>query len=516
MKIVLCVAAVLCGASTAVTVTGPEQAAGLVYDELLSADHAGKAVYYLPQEVSTGQGIDSWHGTVASPFDGYLVLIDDMALANWEHPCRWIFVSFDGTLGIFDMNTPPNALERMALYRADLPSGVGAGDQSLMEWFTPNPRSGNAPENNYAWIISGGYNSSNNHIRYYGDVQFLYLTLTQDYGYDNDHIVICFADGLNPAVDNSSGQNSNPDLDGNGTADFDYDATVGGIYSAYTQLQSLAGADDHLFIFTTDHGGSGKSGLDLPPEAYLNLWNTQTWADDAYDTWINAFPTLSMNVAMEQCYSGGFLLETVPTTAGQPRTFASAANGYESSWAGTTYPQYDEWAYWWVGAMHGSVPAGGSYPGGALPGNPDLNSDGFVSYGEAADCALAWDAYAVSGQEHPQYAEDPAGSGDIYYLGGMITTGIEDESSLVGATGNLVCSANPVSGSALFGFDLAVDTEVVLSVMDLAGRSVSTIASGRMAPGHHDVAWQADVPTGVYIVRLSSPEATETLRVVKF
>ncbi len=514
MKIALCILSILCGASMAVSVTSPEQAAALVCDQLLMDSHVGKVVYYLPALLSEGQAVDTWHDTAVSPFAGYLVLVDDMALANWEHPCRWVFVSLEGVIHVVDMTTPPNSLERLTVYRSDLPVSDGAG-QSLLEWFTPNPMGGNAPENNYAWIISGGANQSNNHERYYGDVQFLYLTLTQDYGYENDHIVICFADGLNPAIDQSGGVNSNPDLDLDGDTDFDYDATTTGVTSGYNDIVSLVGSDDHLFIFTTDHGGSGKSGLDLPPEATLNLWNS-TLNDDTYDGWIDAIPAASMHVAMEQCYSGGFLAETVPTTGGQPRTFASAANGNESSWAGATYPEYDEWCYWWTGAMHGSVPPAGSYPGGALPGDPDLNSDGFVSYGEAADRALAWDAYAVSGQEHPQYDDDPSSCGDIYYLGGMITTGIEDGSGLTGPGVDLSCSSNPFVGAAAISFELASQTNVTLEVLDLAGRRVATLADGPMAAGSHDVPWQAEVPTGVYIIRFSSPEATETMRLVKF
>lgn len=516
MKIALLFLATLAGISAA-SVGSPERAAGLVFDELLDSDCSGRTLSYLPEAVYEGQGIESWHETVESPFGGYLVLVDDMALANWEHSCRWVFVGFDGTMSVVEMQTPPSCLERLQVYSSSLPASTPADGTNLLEWFTPNPQTpANDPEHTYAWIISGGYDLNNNHIRYYGDVQFLYLTLTQDYGYTNDHIVICFADGTNPAVDNSSGQNSNPDFDLDGDTDIDFDATTAGITSGYNQLMSMVGADDHVFLFTTDHGGSGKSGLDLPPEAILNLWNGQEWADDTYDALINTIPSLSFNVAMEQCYSGGFLLETIPTTGSQARTFASAANGVESSWAGNTFPQLDEWAYWWIGAMHGSVPAAGSYSAGALPGDPDLNGDGFVSYGEAANRALAWDAYAVSGQEHPQYDDDPDSCGDAYYLGGMIYTGISDESSPVPTAGNLSCSANPLRGSAFIGFDLAVQTEIELSIMDVTGRNVAILASGELAAGHHEIPWNADVPAGVYLVRFDSPSTIETLRLVRF
>jgi hypothetical protein len=499
------------------SVSSPTDAARLVYSELLNGSIEGRQVLAWPTACSEGQAVDAWHESITVPFDGYLVLVDDMALANWEHPCRWVFVSGEGSMQVIDMLTPPTGIDKMSVEYSDLPVSTPADNQSLLDWFVPNPRQGNDPAHTYAWIISGGYDQGNNHIRYYGDVQFLYLTLTDDYGYTNDHIVICFADGLNPAVDNSSGQNSNPDLDGDGVNDFDFDATYSGIAQGYAAITGMVGPDDHLLLFTTDHGGSGKGGLDLPPEAYLNLWNTQTWNDDAYDTWINGIPTASFNVAMEQCYSGGFLLETVPSTGGQPRTFASAANGSESSWAGSTFPQYDEWAYWWIGAMHGSVPAGGSYPAGPLPADPDADGDGYISYGEAATAALYWDAYAVSGQEHPQYADDPDSCGDLYYLGGLIPgTGIADD-GFITIEGGLTTVANPFYGSALLSFTLSRDCSAELAVVDLSGRRVATLVDGPLSAGEHNITWAADqVPAGIYIIRLSSGDAAETLRVVKF
>lgn len=498
------------------SVSSPGDAAQLVYRELLKGDIVGKQVLAWPEMWNSGQEIQSWHESVRAPYDCYFVMIDDMALANWEHPCRWVFVSPSGEMQVEDMLTPPTGIDKMAVDYSDLPVSTPAQQgQSIPDWFVPNPRQGNDPAHTYAWIISGGYDQYNNHIRYYGDVQFLYMTLEQDYGYTDDHITVCFADGTNPAVDNSSGGNSNPDLDSDGDTDIDFDATMAGVTSGYNQIHSEVGPNDQLLVFTTDHGGSGKYFENLPPEVILNLWNAGSLDDDQMKTWLDAINSQSTHVAMEQCYSGGFLAECVP--GAQPRTFASAANGYESSWAGNTYPQYDEWSYWWTGAMHGSVPAGGSYPGGALPGNPDTNGDGYISMGEAAAAALAWDAYASSGQEHPQYDDSPDSCGDLYYLGGPIPSEIVDQDGLVPFAGALSAAANPVFGSALFNFSLAVDCHAELVVLDLAGRRVATLADGDLGAGEHSIAWGADqVPAGVYIVRLSSGNSAETLRVVKF
>ena len=507
----------------AAEVGSPQDAADLVMNQYLQDGIFGKSVLSFPQPLAQGETVEGWHEEIAVPFDGYLVLIDDMALANWEHPCRWVFVGYDGRTEVVRLYTPPNALPRMSVEYTGVPQ-TSAGDgasarQQFLDWFTPNPRPVDDPENCYAWIISGGANSGNNHIRYYGDVQFLYTTLVEDYGYLDDNIIVCFADGTDPAPDNSDGENSNPDLDDDGDTDFNYDATYDGVESGYNDILSMVGPSDYLIIMTTDHGGNGKNHDNplVPPEVYLNLWNSETLDDDTFDGWIDNIDALNVNVIMEQCFSGGFLEEVIPTTGGQPRTFASAANGYESSWAGATYPEYDEWIYWWIGAMHGEVPPGGSYPGGALPEDPDTNLDGYVSYGEAQHWAKEWDSYAQSGQEHPQYDDDPDSCGDDYYLGGAIEEGIEGEVSLpVLIDRGLMVTPNPVATTASASFSLSAGAAVSLEVFDVSGRRVAEMARGELEQGGHSFLWDAaSQPNGVYLMVLRAGESAVTAKVVK-
>ena len=493
----------------------PGDAADLVVDELLAEGYEGKSILSYPVTLSSGQMVQTWNDQVEAPFDGFLVLIDDMALANWEHPCRWVFVSFDGRMQVVRLNTPPMALPRMTVEYTDLPVPEQSQTQGILDWFEANPRMTNDPDHTFAWIISGGYNSSNNHIRYYGDVQFIFLTLQGDYGYTDENIVICFADGTDPTPDQSGGLNSNPDLDDDGDTDFDYDATLASVTSAYGDISSMVGPDDYLFIFTTDHGGNGKAGGEVPPEVYLNLWNMEQLNDDTFDGWLDNIDAAAIHVVMEQCYSGGFLEETIPTTGGQPRTFSSAASGYQSSWAGATYPEYDEWCYWWTGAMHGSTPPGGSYPGGALPYDPDANSDGYVDYKEAWDCALDWDSYAP-GSEEPQWGDDPDSCGSDYYLGGLIPTSAADEGDLVPAPFGVAIVANPFSGSALFQISTSASTTLDLTVFDLSGRVVDFVGSGHLQQGSHTLQWDAESATsGVYVCRFTAEGETVTLRVLK-
>ena len=515
MKLIPICLALIATLAAASTINNPHQAASLVFNDVLSGEIEGKSILSLDLMLKAGETVGTWHEDIIVPVTGYLVLIDDAAYANWEHPCRWVFVTADGEMEIIRLMTPPNALPRMVMEYTCLPPPDDCKDQyeDFIAWFTPNVQSSpeNA-ENMYAWIISGGYNSGNNHIRYYGDVQFVYNVLHRDYLIPDDHIIVCFSDGLNPDPDQSGGLNSNPDFDDDGDTDITYDATFSGVTSGFNDIKFMLGADDHLLIFTTDHGGSGK--FDSPPEVHLNLWNTESLDDDVFQTMLSELTAYSVHTVMEQCYSGGFLVETLAGTIAMPSSFTSAANGYESSWAGATYPEYDEWAYYWTGAMHGTIPPTTDLPGGPLPGDPDMNSDGVVSFWEAADRALAWD----TAPENPQWDDDPDSCGEEYYLGGRITVGIVNgRTPIIPATCNLLLASNPVLPVSTLMFSMERACEVEISVYDMSGHIIKTLLSENLAAGEHSLAWNTEhLASGVYLVRFRADDFSESIKAVKF
>lgn len=513
----LLIVSILAGCAFGAVVNSGSEAADFVMESMLT-DFSDKEVRSIDHFWQTGEIIGAWnYPGIIVPFDGYLVLIDDYAFANWAHPCRWVFVSPQGDTEIVRSVFPPDLLPRMTVEYTCLPdAGDGKGQyEDFLAWFTPNVQSTpeNA-ENMYAWIISGGASSGANYIRYYGDVQFVYNVLAHDYLIPDDHIIVCFADGLNPAPDQSGGINSNPDFDNDGDSDIIYDATATGVADGYADVAAMVGAEDHLFIYTTDHGSPGSLELDDPPEVILNLWNG-TLDDDQFMTWMDAFTALSIHVVMEQCYSGGFLEEVVNAGASQPRTFASAANASESSWAGETYPEYDEYVYYWTGAMHGSTPPATSVPGGPLPGDPDMNGNGNVSFYEAATRAEEWDTYAQSGQEHPLWDDTPDSCGDDYFLGGLIGTDIEDFQGSVPQM-QFFLSQNPVVSAAVVNFTLPAATHTTVEILDLTGRVVSTPVNGQLESGSHAVTTDFEnAPAGIYVIRLTTPSSSEILKAVR-
>jgi hypothetical protein len=65
----------------------------------------------------------------------------------------------------------------------------------------------------------------------------------------------------------------------------------------------------------------------------------------------------------------------------------------------------------------------------------------------------------------------------------------------------LRCVPNPTQGAAMLEFELAVPGRARLSVFDVSGRLLRTVADARFAAGHHAVAVPR-LPSGVYLCRL--------------
>ena len=66
-------------------------------------------------------------------------------------------------------------------------------------------------------------------------------------------------------------------------------------------------------------------------------------------------------------------------------------------------------------------------------------------------------------------------------------------------------SPNPVHGAATIAFDVAAESRVELTVLDVTGREVAVLAEGTYRPGRYRVAWPSGargIGAGVYFVRL--------------
>lgn len=79
---------------------------------------------------------------------------------------------------------------------------------------------------------------------------------------------------------------------------------------------------------------------------------------------------------------------------------------------------------------------------------------------------------------------------------------------------------NPFNASTTIGFTLAEATTVRVTVHDLAGRTLATLADGATAaPGRHEITWDGrdaggrSLPSGTYLCRLTTAQGAQTKKV---
>jgi hypothetical protein len=71
----------------------------------------------------------------------------------------------------------------------------------------------------------------------------------------------------------------------------------------------------------------------------------------------------------------------------------------------------------------------------------------------------------------------------------------------------------PFNPETVFQFSLPSDGNVQLLICDLAGRLVATLLDRFMAAGSYEEAWDAaNLPSGMYLARLVTPDGTRTER----
>ncbi len=392
----------------------------LVLREVLAGSAAGRELAAWPDLADATRGrLRNWRGPVALPWPQCWVFqIDDAPTANWEHPCRYVFVKPDlSALAVRDARSP---LEYTAADPAARGQTVPRPLTVIIPFQRParqSPGPSNATaggkavfykgvtSNCWAVILSGGYNTYNNHIRYWNDCAAMYTVLRRKYGYPRAQIITLISDGRDPAVDRNDGDgvyvNSPIDLDHDGVADTDGSCTRAEIFAVFARLAATLSTNDQLFVFTTDHGAQITN-----THAVLNLWNAEELHDYELEALTTNLPCPVMFV-MEQCYSGGFV-----DNLDQPQRVITTAADYEhSSWAGDTWPDYNQYVYYWTAAIRGFFPGRHPWEDG-FACDADANRDGFVSFKEATDFAMG-NAYD---DDTPQFQSNPYGLGSALFM----------------------------------------------------------------------------------------------------
>jgi len=390
---------------TAATLT-PDTAIDLVEKNLLPE---GKDLVMLKiwGPVDQGTVVEATKGVVmTTPAEGYVIYIDDYPTANLFHPVRYAFIdAATQAISCEDAFSPPMNYHDYQ----DVSTRIGDILMQAENRVAPIPSGTPEPTRSDRWavLMNGGYDSGNNHVRYWNDLSNIYVTLNSVYGFADDHIIVLCSDGLNPAPDQSNGQNSDPDLDGDGDDDIMYPCLLNTVDAVFGWLAENLIEGDKLFIFTTDHGDTYGGWNTIE-----NLWNHEELTDAHFAELLAALPMVETICTFEPCFSGGFLDDVVVPPG--PVVASSACSHDEYSWAMPPDYMYDTYVFHWTAAVKGEDAYG-------TPVDADYNNDGVVTMDEAFRYAETND----TSDEQPQYGDYPEGIGQGISLwptegGGML------------------------------------------------------------------------------------------------
>lgn len=210
-------------------------------------------------------------GTV--PCDSWVVIINTNPLAN-SGPF-WLYIYVDPYSGNADRDSwewgMPDSFE------CDIVKYQMGNDtiESTVQHpsFAPSTktRAINTESNNWAVIISGGVNPSNNYERYWNDCSAIYKCLRTIYNYRRDHIIVLMSDGkssdLDRLMNNGLYASSPQDLDGDGIGDINYSAAKSNITRVFNYLENNVQPNEQVLVYVTDHGYKDDR------ESYICLWN---------------------------------------------------------------------------------------------------------------------------------------------------------------------------------------------------------------------------------------------------
>ncbi|MBO8439141.1 MAG: hypothetical protein IAC51_00645 [bacterium] len=223
-----------------------------------------------------GDSIKLLRKTIVSKHNGYLFLVDDNPMANWDHTCRYIWV--DSTQ-IYELKEtqPPYLLNWRKVKSLCINDSINFKQHRSMQPLTQTLKSNTLDfllvnDNKYAVIINGGANLYNNHRRYWNDCSAIFSTLKDIYQYKQENLYVLMSDGTSPSYDRCVNPytmifDSSPlDLNNDGVNDIKYSATKSNLKSVFNELSSILTEEDELFVFVTDHGFSSNG------HSYINLW----------------------------------------------------------------------------------------------------------------------------------------------------------------------------------------------------------------------------------------------------
>ncbi len=364
-------------------------------------------ILYIDHQVrGKGESLDIVTDKLRFKKPTYVLFVDDEPGKNFGHRCHYLL--FDAKSGEFEKKVRANfpyfldktpetlevahscpEVERFAR-KKKLRIKLDPAKLSAYRKLAPFPLKFWIKGRRYAILFSGSSNG-----RHVNDMEFMYRTLVDVYGYDSQDIFVLNYDGTinyNRAVW-SSGWTEPPATSGFGpdgsawrmSADSRIvgPGTRAGFQGVINSIKSHIRPWDCLLIHTNNHGWYDSSGGFL--SAYVG---GRFYASDLSSD-LSTLPSFkTLLVVMEQCASGSFGSPIMAHTPAKRTVFQAAVPGNQSSAGG--WP-FDPWAEMWISAM-----AGVRGDGTALVVSPDDNLDSLISSWEAYDYAIAIDNPVMS------------------------------------------------------------------------------------------------------------------------
>ena len=101
------------------------------------------------------------------------------------------------------------------------------------------------------------------------------------------------------------------------------------------------------------------------------------------------------------------------------------------------------------------------------------------------------------------------------YFDAFYMTGMEEGRPVAQKPATLTARPSPARDRAVIDYNLPRAGLARVSVSDIAGREVAVIARGTLSAGTHSAAWDcANVPAGVYLVRIETSTGSQSGRIV--
>lgn len=332
--LLLCSVQFISAQMTNINISSSQRLAYTAAKKLMGTNDTYK--YYVSKTTVKKKGVSHW-----------LVFVDKMPRAGWEHPCSYVYVNpGEKVLGnciVIDSVCPPSDIQLTPVLKSN-----GAADD-IVEINVEKGAENKYASHTYAVILSGGKDINSNSSRYWNDCSFIYQTLTKKYNVPKSNVKVVMSDGTDPSDDmcdelGSATFSSPLDLDGDGSADIEYSATKSNLKKVFSDLSSLLGDEDHLFVYVIDHGGYDKQ----KKTSFISLWNGEKLYPDELNSYLANCGAGYISFLMGQCNAGGF----VKPLQARNRIIMTACGKKEQSFGCEELP-FDEYVYRWTCGING-------------------------------------------------------------------------------------------------------------------------------------------------------------------